>query len=116
MMIVLGILVLTAGLTTVSIIVRGIQNKIEAVQTAHAAGKFKAGDVVEVTKAYSIDGVPIRISVTDTSVVKNVNIGDILTVTGKAESGSKNDWFVPVEHEGNRGYISVNYIVIAGKK
>jgi len=116
MMIVLGILVLTAGLTTVSIIVKGIQNKIEAVQTAHAAGKFKAGDVVEVTKAYGMDGVPIRISVTDNSVVKNVNIGDILTVTGKAESNSRNDWFVPVEHEGNRGYISVNYIIIADKK
>jgi hypothetical protein len=114
MMIVLGILVLTAGLTTVSVIVSGIQSKVAAAKIASDAAKLKAGDFVEVkdNSYYKT----IRISVNKDTVVKEVKAGDILTVTGKSEISTDKDWYVPVEHEGNRGYIKMKYISLTDKR
>jgi len=116
MMIVLGILVLTAGLTTVGIIVDGIKSSIAAAKIASDAAKLKAGDYIEVIKSYTNYGVPIRLSANNDALVKYAKEGEILTVTGKAEINNYKEWFVPVEHEGNRGYINTRYIAITDKK
>ena len=91
-------------------------------QTANFAQQLTAGQTVVVTKnagqiydgGYTgVYGTKIFKSAVNSNdpddIVKYVKEGDILTLTGEAE---KNNWgiFLPVEHEGDKGFIQAEYI------
>jgi hypothetical protein len=86
------------------------------------AAQFKPGDLVEVIKS-KIDGnesPPITSrgssKFKNNETLKNVNLGNILTVTGKAENNDAYHlWYVPVEYEGTKGYIRMDYISLINK-
>jgi len=120
MMIVAGILVLTAGLTTVGVIVDGIKSSVAAAKIASDAAKFKAGDFAEITETWG-DGCPITKNPShprwgDNDILVSVKLGNIINVTGKAITNDKKEIVIPVEYNGTKGYIMSNFIKLTDKK
>jgi hypothetical protein len=93
------------------------------IKYSEKAAQFKPGDLVEVTKSEYNDNnfAPITSKGSSKSknneTLKNVNLGSILTVTGKAENNDEYHlWYIPVEYEGTKGYIRMDYLTVINKQ
>ncbi|MDR0320710.1 MAG: hypothetical protein LBI28_04335 [Treponema sp.] len=129
--VVLVILAGTGTLTILGQVASAVKNKVEAAKLATAAGKFTQGMNVEVTKTMQIYdpanggytdqyGAPITdkakpYQFAGTNTITYAKAGEILTVTGKAENEVYNNWLVPVEYKGIRGYIEMENITQTNK-
>ena len=85
--------------------------------------RFEAGSSMLSSFKFLKEGTPILNNamgnnLKEADIVKFLNVGDTLTITGKAvkslESAFAERYVIPVRHEGTDGFIDVNFIEITG--
>ncbi|MDR0443607.1 MAG: hypothetical protein LBH44_09395 [Treponema sp.] len=78
-----------------------------------AKNASKQGVTAVITKLnYSEEGIPMTVQTDKGISTKWLKTGDTLTITGDAIQKSTAWFVVPVEHEGTKGFIEVDYIGI----